>query len=692
MPVSQSLYGEYPCSRNAPLACDLPQKTVEEMARARFCRECGFPVTLAEKAEVRGIRDTYRIVGLVGQRGLGRIYRCIQVSDNQPAVLKEYLLPNRCFNGEEIRQRKESFARVAAVAPADGKLQNFRLVTAWEAFADAQQPRCYFVSRGDTAALPTLRTHLRRVGSLDEWQVREVLEQMLQTLRYLHGQKFSFPDGQVQKGIAHGNLGLDSLLVRETDLQRFVVYPCDLYAIEQLFTSPLEKPLTPQTAEDLTALSRVALALLVGRSEQEGDELLDEGSWPFVTVEFRQWLRRLTGIEMPFADANAAADALARLPGERAAAPDPSSDPLPNPELPWRWPGVLLSLLALVLVVGGIVWYMTRPAATGGKLADAPPLRGTFAEVNGVPVGTFMYGAEKEGTWSFILRSRPASDLTVAEQLSEPKPKVRLRYLPLASTDVRKDSASVRAVADGKVAFAITSLLDNFEHSELGYEPVAYDGLFVFVASSKKDRNLPKMLEGKLTLAQLRALYTGKIVRWGQLGGPDLPVELWMPTEPEAIRLFEQRVLGDDPQLVADFHAHARRLQTGEMIQRIYNRFDNAQAGGIGFGLISRTFDQCLVFPLALPDREGQPVQGLSGPGNRPVDPSVNLCTKVYKPDVVAFASTRYPLSYPLAVVYPRDNSLPPAGAKFAEMLKTLEGQRLLRGTGLVPLQPLPGE
>lgn len=690
MPVSRSLYREYPCSRNAPLACDLPQKTVEEMAGARFCLECGFPVTLAEKAEVRGSRDTYRVVGLVGQRGLGRIYRCIQVSDNQPAVLKEYLLPNRCFNSEETRQRKESFDRMAAIAPADGKLQDFRLVTAREAFADAQQPRCYFVSQGDTAALPTLRTYLQRVGSLDEWQVREVLKQLLQTLQYLHGQKFSFPGGQVQQGIAHGNLGLDSLLVRETGAQRSVSL-CDLYTVEQLFASPPETSLTPRSADDLTALGRVAVALLGGWSDRAGDDLLDEGSWPSVTVEFQQWLRRLAGIEIPFEDAQAAALALARLPGERAADGGGSNGgEEPEPPAP-GWPVLLLGLLALLVVVAGLGWYVTRPAATGGKLSDPQPLRGTFAEVNGVPVGTFVYGAEKEGTWSFILRSRPESDLTAAEQLSEPKPKVRLDYLPLVSADVRKGSAAVRAVADGKAAFAITSLLDTVDRGDLGFEPVAYDGLFVFVASSKKDRNLPKLLDGKLTLAQLRALFTGEIVRWGKLGGPDLPVELFMPTEPEAIRLFEQRVLGDDPQRVAAFHAHTRRLQTGEMIQRIYNQFDSGQAGGIGFAIISKTFDQCLVFPLALPDRDGQPVQGLSGPGSRPVDPSVNLCTKVYKPDVVAFA-TRYPLSVPLAVVYPRDNSLPPVGAKFAEMLRTLEGQRLLRGTGLVPLQPLPGD
>jgi ABC-type phosphate transport system substrate-binding protein len=60
-----------------------------------------------------------------------------------------------------------------------------------------------------------------------------------------------------------------------------------------------------------------------------------------------------------------------------------------------------------------------------------------------------------------------------------------------------------------------------------------------------------------------------------------------------------------------------------------------------------------------------------------------------YQPNTEALISQRYPLAYPLTIVYPRDNRRPPVGEKFAEMLKTTEAQRLLAEAGLIPLQPL---
>jgi ABC-type glycerol-3-phosphate transport system substrate-binding protein len=43
-----------------------------------------------------------------------------------------------------------------------------------------------------------------------------------------------------------------------------------------------------------------------------------------------------------------------------------------------------------------------------------------------------------------------------------------------------------------------------------------------------------------------------------------------------------------------------------------------------------------------------------------------------------------------LVVVYPKDETRSDAGKKFAELLKTDEGQRLLSEAGLVPLRTLP--
>ncbi|MEW6730586.1 MAG: substrate-binding domain-containing protein [Acidobacteriota bacterium] len=50
----------------------------------------------------------------------------------------------------------------------------------------------------------------------------------------------------------------------------------------------------------------------------------------------------------------------------------------------------------------------------------------------------------------------------------------------------------------------------------------------------------------ELTLAQLRAIYTGEITSWQALGGPDMPILLYSPSYlSEARLLFRERVLGE---------------------------------------------------------------------------------------------------------------------------------------------------
>ncbi len=263
MPLFERFYKEYHCSRNAPLSCDQPQQTVQQLPGAKFCLECGFPVTLADKAEIRGNRGTYQVISFLGSRGMGRLYSGIQLSDSQPVAIKEYLLPNRCFNAEETRQRQDTFVRVAGLSPADGKTQDFRLISSWEAIADQQGERCYLVTKGNLDISQTLSHYLREKGAMTPPQVREVLNQTLQTLQFLHSQKLRLPSGQVRQVLAHGNLSLDSLLLVENN-QQFYIYLCDLAAWERLFDPPSVPPLNPKPEQDLVALGRVAFYLWVG--------------------------------------------------------------------------------------------------------------------------------------------------------------------------------------------------------------------------------------------------------------------------------------------------------------------------------------------------------------------------------------------------------------------------------------------
>lgn len=134
------------------------------------------------------------------------------------------------------------------------------------------------------------------------------------------------------------------------------------------------------------------------------------------------------------------------------------------------------------------------------------------------------------------------------------------------------------------------------------------------------------------------------------------------------------------------------RVPTFEMLRKVIRSFEGEKVGAIAFAPLSKVFGQCSVYPLALVEGEKDPVHALVQDNSQPVNPTTDLCKDKgsYFPNLQVLKTGSYPLGYPLAVVYPRDNSRPPVGAKFAEMLQTQEGQQLLSKTGVVPLQPLP--
>lgn len=699
MPLTEHRYKEYFCSRNAPLSCDLAQQTVQEFPGAKYCLECGFLATLSQKAEIRGNRGTYQLNNLLGSRGLGRLYSGIQLSDGQPVVIKEYLLPNRSFNPEETRQRQDTFIQVAGVSLADGKTQDFRLVSPWEVIAEQQGERCYTVTKGNLEAAQTLSQYLIEKGAMKPDQVREVLYQALQTLQFLHTQKLRLPSGQVQQGIAHGNLSLDSLLIIQNQ-QYFTIYLCDLALWERLFEPPsFAQSAAPKPQQDLEELGKVAFYLWVGRraTDYNSHQPLDprDGQhWPDSAPNLKQFLYRLIGLETPFESAEAARQALLQLSLEdqannRAvvATPEQQEKGLRKPLIL-----LLLGILALLLLGGGIWYFLKRGSGSeADNFSKFNQLVPSFSDVNGIPSGDFTYTGEKVGTWSSVLNLRLAGDRKLETILTNPKPNggAQFIYNPVSSANILTASAPLQELQTGKALFAMTSLADNLT-DDVYKRRVAYDGLLVFVPFSKKDDNLPRALQGQISFEQLRQIYTGQMTNWQQLGGPNLPIKPFAPNEPEAERLFEKLVLKDDQEQIARYEAIVTRQPTEKTQQQIITEFDEGRAGIISYGILSRTWDQCAGYPLALVDGDKPASQALFRLSGQPINPSDNLCDKNNRLDVRTFRTKSYPLGYPLFVVYPKDNRLPPAGQKFAELLTTRQGQCLLDKAGLVPLQPMP--
>jgi ABC-type phosphate transport system substrate-binding protein/serine/threonine protein kinase len=701
MPSFESFYQQYPCSYNSPLNCDRPFQTAQQIKGAKFCLECGFPATLPQEAEIKGNQGTYQIASYVGVRGLGRLYSGIQLKDKQPIIIKEYLLPNRSFNESETQKRKETFKRVGGVSLADSRIQNFRLVETQEAIADEKGERCYLIIKGVESS-QTLGKYLIEKGAMTSPDVREVLNQGLQTLQFLHTQKLRFPSNKTQLGVSHGNINLDSTLIKIENNQQFSIYFCDLAIWENLFIPPIiTQPAPTKPEQDLESLGLLAFYLWVGRTTNfltnQPLDPKDNQQWPDTDSHLKQFIYRLIGLETPFESAEAARQALLQLPKEDhaknsvqlSAASQKIEKRLPMPL-------ILLGILALLLVGGGI-WYLLL-----GKNTDSPnqyilwsKLVRNFSEVPNVPSGKFTYTGEKDSTWSYVL-TQPVDNSRLGDLLTRPKLDATaiFNYESVLSSNANNPIRSIEEVQASKKEFAITSLENNIT-SKFDKKQVAYDGLIVFVAFNKRDSNLANALGGQINIEQLRRIYTGKITNWQEISPklPNLPVKPFAPTEPEAINKFQEIVLKNSPQDEALFTAKVTKLDTTKTQNQIRSEtLEGRTTGIISFGIISKTWKQCTGYPLAIADDKKSAIQPLfQRRDRRSINPSDDLCQHDdYYVDVTTFKS--YPLGYPIFVVYPKDSNRLSGGSTFAQMLTTRQGQCLLSKVGLVALQPMPDD
>ncbi|MBE9210187.1 substrate-binding domain-containing protein [Nostoc sp. LEGE 06077] len=698
------IYHKYRCCMGNPLGCEWTKTTIEQNPTAKTCQNCGFPAIIPPKTEFRGYKGRYRIDKYIGNRGLGRLYQGIQLTDQQPAIIKEYLLPQLAFNAEETRDRKQAFERLAGLSLADGRIQDIRLNFPWDALADPVAERCYLVTSGNVDTYPTLRKYLTTTNQpMSERDVYRVLDQALQTLQFLHGQKFSLPTGQIQQGIAHGNINLDSLLIM-ADTEEFFIHLTDLALWEKLFDLSTNKTIIPTVTQDLVDLGYVAFYLLVGHTLDADIDPKKEQYWQSITPDFKAFLFRLLELDKPFIHAEEARQSLLKiyqaLPRQVLIINEKSEN---NKNKFYRPSVLLLSILGAALIIGLISWLVQKFKYQETLVEE--PVVCCLKSVTGVPAGKFNYTGEKESTWSFIRRQSNLilQNQTLEEKLKASQPKLQLNYQPEDSID-----QAIANVQSSKTDFAIANMIKQFS-PELKHQEFAYDGLVVFVAFSysKRDSSLPKALNGQISIEQLQELYTGKITNWNQLKGkkfPDLPVSLYIPKDKEQIRIFEQRVLKSENAISAfrslqkqqtlntsftNYTINFTPLSTLEMLQNILNDFERDKPiGSIGFAPLSQVFGQCSAYPLAITDGNKPAVQTLIQDNGKSIDPSTDLCDDKgsYKPNILVFKTGKYPLSYPLVVLYPGDNSRPPIGQKFVEMLRTAEVQQILEKAGLVPL------
>jgi hypothetical protein len=359
--------------------------------------------------------------------------------------------------------------------------------------------------------------------------------------------------------------------------------------------------------------------------------------------------------------------------------------------------------VAVLGLLGGAIWWGTsqikiQSEKPADKMArDAYPC---CIQKLDFPEGSFSYGSESNGLWHYILRHPGLVSLgkTLEEDLARRVPKFKLKYKPENSLD-----SSLAKLRDGDLDFVVTTLPINVAarsaiDSEFEVQVIAHDGIAVFVSFSDvhRDRNLARSLQGMITFEQLRKLYTGKIKNWQEMGGPDLKVKLYAPTDPKLLQIFETQIFAGDEDALAQF----RQLQDSSIIRAdatqtlrdILNDFEEKDTGSIGFDSLSKVFGQCSVYPLGVSGDRSEGVQALVQDNGKPITPRSDLCDDKgsYWLNSEAFTQTNYyPLKYDLVVVYPKGGNSASPGKKFTDLWRTEEGQGLLSAAGLVSILPV---
>lgn len=331
--------------------------------------------------------------------------------------------------------------------------------------------------------------------------------------------------------------------------------------------------------------------------------------------------------------------------------------------------GLIAAGLAVIILVplGWAVLLMTRGISQWDQSSEtttAQSALGSFSEVQQVPVGLFSYGGST--AWAPI-RQRVDSVI-----LSE-RPEFQLRYLQPTSGPVGSGQG-IRMLLNDQLSFVQTSrplLQSEYDLAkqrghQLEQIPVAIDAIAFVV---HPDLDMPG-----LTLEQIRQIYSGQLVNWQQLGGPDLDiVPLSRPASSGGtVSFFTQAVMRDQ-----DFGAKVEFISTSTMALRQLVEIP----GGIFFDSASIIVPQCNGKPLPISRESDEFV----APYRASYVPPTQCPQQRNTLNIEAFQAGRYPITRYLYVVIKQNGRVDAqAGQAYANFLMTAQGQALIAHAGFV--------
>lgn len=706
-----SPYVEYKCLETNPLMCSHAQQYLDRFPKGKFCPKCSFPFPLKINREIQGRQGKYRIEKLLGYRHQGRLYQAIK-NDQDLVIIKEYLLPKKCFpDSSDLQQRQQTFMGVANFQLAEGITRDFRLVIPQEAVTDFEEQKCYLIT-DERGSFSSLKVYLQHHPLMTETQIIRLIDQVLQSLEFLHRQKLLLANGMIEEGIIHGNISPESLLIKGEDHQ-FFVYLSDWGFWENLFsTSPYSSTFNPVV--DLVDLGYVCLYALLGRKITDPSQLPNPNTdkkWQKVDINLRTFISKL--VTQQFQTATFARKSLRDLSlNKNKIAPELKQISKPaKKRKKWLW-----WLLFLAILLGLPLIYRFLFSSSRESLKEYPLVK-YINNITNTPTGTFTYAIPRSkynyifdryiaennyniGTASYVFLGKGIiqENISLIEYIqNQIQEKILINFKYVQVDDQKSAEEQIR---NFQADFAIISEPNKFAQCENAKQrneefnrcTIAYDGIVVFVPFSTYSQSLHKALQSKITFSQLRDLYLGKITKWNELveNAPPIEIKLMIPEDPIAVEVFENQVL----QKSALIERFRNNIKTGKILAKdtliqdknqcntinyMKASFNNAvgfseekggvvteanlcqtsdKNGAISFGILSKTFQnfpQCEVYPLALiPDNNETPIQLIKTIDNSNINNALENCAKEkLLINENLFRTQEYPLAFTLSILYP---------------------------------------
>ena len=330
-----------------------------------------------------------------------------------------------------------------------------------------------------------------------------------------------------------------------------------------------------------------------------------------------------------------------------------NSKPGNNLQQELRKPSVISGLIILGLTLALWLNYLinlrlTHISADG---TEKIALYDSMGQVKDVPSGLFSYGG------ALYFASLVAHGINDA--VMEEHPDFNLRYTQPVNQD-QSYTNGIRMLLDGELSFAFNgrSLTDEeyaqakLRDTELLQVPIAIDGIAFF---GNHD-----LAVDKLSLDQVRDIFTGKINNWQQLGGANLPITpvLLTPENLEILGITDLSVIPEATEYTPNYTLAVRQVI--------------ATPGAVSFASASLIQDQQGIKVLSLAEEDSANY----------VSPLIGGET-----NLALFENGTYPLTRRLFVVIRQDGTPDQlAGTSYTEMLLSHQGQEIVKASGFVPL------